>query len=106
ALGELEIEPEGLTLLDVDDAVLADLLDRVGDVVADLALPRRDGGDAGDVLTSRDLLRLLLQVLDHLVDGRLDAALERHRVRAGGDVLQALADDRLGEDRRRGGSVA
>jgi len=38
ALGELELEPEGLPLLDVDDAVLADLLDRVGDHVADLTL--------------------------------------------------------------------
>src|SRR5205814_1568408 len=42
ALGELELEPEGLALLDVDDAVLADLLDRVGDDVTDLPLA---GGD-------------------------------------------------------------
>ena len=40
ALGELELEAEGLALLDVHDAVLADLLDRVGDHVADLALAR------------------------------------------------------------------
>ena len=50
ALGELELEPESLALLDVDDAVLADLLDRVGDDVADLPLTRGDGRDAGDVL--------------------------------------------------------
>ena len=106
ALGELEVEAEGLALLDVHDAVLADLLDRVGDDVADLALARRDGGDAGDVLLARDLLRLLLEVLDDRVDGLLDAALERHRVRAGGDVLEALADDRLGEHGRRRRAVA
>src|SRR4029079_8194065 len=41
ALGELEVETEGLTLLDVHDAVLADLLDGVGDDVTDLALARR-----------------------------------------------------------------
>src|SRR5213082_990173 len=35
ALGELELEPEGLALLHVDHAVLADLLDRIGDDVAD-----------------------------------------------------------------------
>jgi hypothetical protein len=87
--------PNGLALLDVHDAVLADLLDRVRDHVADLALARRDAGDPGDVLLARDLLGLRLQVLDDRVDGLLDAALERHRVRAGGDVLQALADDRL-----------
>ena len=50
ALGELELEAESLALLDVHDAVLADLLDRVGDDVADLALARGDGRDAGDVL--------------------------------------------------------
>ena len=53
--------------------------------------------DAGDLLLAGDLLRLLLaQVLDDLVDGLLDAALQRQRVGAGGDVLQALADDRPG----------
>ena len=100
ALGELELEAEGLPLLDVHDAVLADLLDRVGDHVADLALARRDRGDPGDVLLAGHLDRLLLQVLDDRLDGLLDAALEPHRVRAGGDVLQALADDRLGEHGR------
>ena len=106
ALGELELEAEGLALLDVHDAVLADLLDRVGDHVADLALARGDGRDAGDVLPAGDLLRLRLQVLDDRLDGLLDAALERHRVRARGDVLQALADDRLGEHGRGRGAVA
>ena len=105
ALGELEIEAEGLALLDVHDAVLADLLDRVGDDVADLALARRDGGDPGDILPARDLLGLRLEVLDHRVDGPLDPALERHRVRASGNVLEALADDRLGEHGRGGGAV-
>ena len=46
------------------------------------------------------------QVLDDLVDGLLDAAAQRQRVGAGGDVLQARADDRLGEQRRRRGAVA
>ena len=63
ALGELELEAEGLALLDVHDAVLADLLDRVGDHVADLALTRGDRRHAGDVLLAVDLDRLLLQVL-------------------------------------------
>ena len=44
--------------------------------------------------------------VDDLVDGLLDAALERQRVGAGGDVLQALADDRLGEHGRGRGAVA
>src|SRR4051794_5444625 len=106
ALGELELEVETLTLLDVHDAVLADLLDCVADDVADLALARGDGRDARDVFLARDVLRLRLQVLDDGVDGRLDTALEPHRVRTGGDVLQSLAHDRLCEDRRGRGAVA
>ena len=44
--------------------------------------------------------------VDDLVDGDLDAALEPERVGAGRDVLQAGADDRLGEHGRGGGAVA
>ena len=106
ALGELELEAEGLALLDVHDAVLAHLLDRVRDHVTDLALARRDARDPGDVLLAVDLLGLLLQVLHDRVDALLDAALEPHRVRAGGNVLQALADDRLREHGRRRGAVS
>ena len=55
---------------------------------------------------ARDLLRLRLEVLDDGVDRRLDAPLETHRVGAGRDVLQALADDRLREHRRGRRAVA
>src|SRR3954454_7357526 len=106
ALRELELEAKGLALLDVHDAVLADLLDRVSDDVADLAVAGRDGRDARDVLLARDRLRVGLQVLDDGLDGRLDAALQPHRVRAGGDVLQALTDDRLSEHGRSRRAVA
>ena len=40
------------------------------------------------------------------VDGRLDAALEAHRVGAGGHVLEALAHDRLGQHGGGGGAIA
>ena len=40
------------------------------------------------------------------LDGLVDAALERRRVGAGGDVLQAFLVDRLGENGRGGGAVA
>src|SRR5262249_49633774 len=46
------------------------------------------------------------EILDNGVDRLLDAALQRHRVRTRGDVLQALADDRLSKHGRRGGAVA
>jgi hypothetical protein len=45
-------------------------------------------------------------LLDHRLDRLLDAPLELHRVGAGGDVLEALAEDRLGQDGRRGSAVA
>ena len=40
------------------------------------------------------------------LDGLLDAALELHRVGAGGDVLDALAEDRLRQHGRGGRAVA
>src|SRR5262249_39309255 len=58
------------------------------------------------VLAAGDVLRLLLEVFDYSVDCSLDAALEAHGVCAGGDVLQALADDGLRKDGRRRRAVA
>ena len=51
-------------------------------------------------------LDCFLRSVDDDVDGLLDAALEAHRVGAGRDVLQALADDRLGEHGRGRRAVA
>ena len=44
--------------------------------------------------------------LDEGGHAQVDAALEQHRVGAGGHVAQALGDDRLGEHGRGGGAVA
>src|SRR3954449_6220649 len=85
ALGELEVHPEGLALLDVHDAVLADLLDGVGDDVADLLVAGRDRRDARDLVLAGDLLGLRADVIHDLLDGDLDAALEAERVGAGRD---------------------
>ena len=49
---------------------------------------------------------LLGDLRDDRLDGLLDAALDDHRVGAGGDVLEALGDDRLAEHDRGGGAVA
>ncbi len=48
----------------------------------------------------------LLELLDDRRDGRIDAALERHRVDASGDVLEAFAENRLGQYRCRRGTVS
>ena len=55
---------------------------------------------------SLTFLARLLDLLDHLGHGLLDAALEVHRVHAGGDRLHAFAQDRVGQNRGRGGAVA
>jgi len=106
ALGELEVHAESLALLDVHDAVLADLLDGVGDDVADLLVAGRDRRDARDLILAGDLLGLLGDAVDDLVDCYLDAALERQRVGTSGDVLQAGANDGLRQDRGGRGAVA
>ena len=55
---------DGLGLLDRDDAVLADLLHGVGDLLADLGVVvGGDGGDVGDLLFFLDLLGGLLDLL-------------------------------------------
>src|SRR5690606_12348113 len=100
ALDRLERGLETLGLLDRDDAVLPDLLHGVRDQVADLrVVVRRDRADLRDLLLALGRRRDLLQLLDDLLDRLVDAALERHRVGAGGDVLETLAEDGLGEDR-------
>ena len=53
-----------------------------------------------------DLLGALLDVLDHGGDRDVDAALEVHRVHAGGHRLGAFAHDRLRQHGGGGGAVA
>ena len=55
ALDEVHLHAEGLRLLDGDDAVLADLVDGLGDDLADLGVGRGDAGDLGDLALVVDL---------------------------------------------------
>ena len=107
ALDDFELELERLGLLDGDDALVADLLHGLGDLLADdLLAVGGDRADLGDLFGGLDLLRALAEVDDRLGDGHVDAALEVHRVHAGGNRLGAVADDRLGENGGGGGAVA
>src|SRR3546814_120360 len=107
ALDDVQLGLEGLRLFHRDDAFLADALHGLGDHRADIGLAvGGDGADLGNLAGGRDLLRLLLQLGDHGRDGQLDAALQVHRVHAGGNGLGALTDDGLGQHGGGGGAVA
>ena len=107
ALDDVELGLGGLGLLDRDDALVADLLHRLGDHVADrLVAVRSDGADLSDFLRRADLLGAAGDILHHRRHGDVDAALQIHRVHAGRDQLDAFLHDRGGEDRRGRRAVA
>src|SRR3954466_9047037 len=105
ALSELELEAEGVALLDGDDTFLADLVHRLGDELADGRVGGGDRRGGGDLLLGLDVLGGREQVLGDRLDGLLDALLQGHRVGAGGDVAQTLADESLGQHGGGGGAV-
>ena len=55
------------------------------------------GADLGDFLAGGGGLGDLLQLRDHAFHGLVDAALQVHRVHAGGDELHAFLHDGLGQ---------
>src|SRR5205814_5568293 len=106
ALDDFDLGVERLGLFDRNDALVADLLHRVGDHLADLLVAvGRDGPDLRDLGGRADLLGAVLDVLEDRGDGDIDAALEVHRVHAGGNGLGAFLDDRCGKHGRGGGAV-
>src|SRR5215469_16786247 len=52
------------------------------------------------------LFGVLLQILDHRLDGAIDAAFEVHRVHPCRDALGTFLDNCVSEDRRSGGAIA
>ena len=66
---------------------------------------RADGGDVGDVVLGLDRLGQGLDLVHEGGHAALDAPLEAHRVGAGGDVLESLADDGLRQHDAGGGAV-
>jgi len=95
-----------LGFLDGDDAVLADLVHRLGDDLADgFVVVGGNGSDLGDHIAG-DLAADLLQLGDDGFDGPVDALLDQGRVGPGRDVTEALAVDGLGQDGGGRGAVA
>src|SRR5579872_1080211 len=103
--GELQLKAHRGRLLDGDDPVLAYLGERLGDQLADLGVLRRDRRDVRDLGLLLHVTRGLEQPVGDLGRGGVDAALEVHRVRAGGDRAQPEVHHRLGQDRSRRGAV-
>ena len=98
---------------------LPTLLHGLGDDLADgLVVVGGDGGDLGDLAdVALDLLReavdgagnavaFVIERAGHGRDGLLDAALQGHRIGAGGHGLYAFAEDGLGQNGGGGGAVA
>ncbi len=94
-------------LFDRDDAFLADLLHRLGELAADLGVAvRADRADLRDVLLVLGGDGELLDLGGHRLDGRVHAALEIHRVVTGFDEREAAREERLREHGRGGRAVA
>ena len=104
---ELQRRLGSLAFLDGDDAVLADLVERIGHELADdRIVVGTDGGDLFHLFLLGQLLGRALQRLDDRIHRLFDAALDSHRIGAGGNVAQTFLVDRQGQDGRRRCAVA
>jgi hypothetical protein len=105
AFDDVERGVRALGFFDRDDAVFAHPVHCFGDDPPDgLIMVRRDGADLGDHRPGDGLGHLLERNRDRL-DGLFDATLDFHGVRASGDVLRALAIDRLCQHRGRRSAI-
>ena len=96
AFGAPRITKDGVTV--AKEIELSDKFENMGaQMVREVASKTND--------LAGDLHGALPQVLDHRGDREIDAALQVHRVHAGGNRLGALAHDRLGQNGGRRGAV-
>src|SRR5215216_3919083 len=106
AFDDVEFGLERLGFFNRDDALVADLLHRVGEELADFGIAvGGDGADLSDFLVRGDLLGVFHEVGDHGFHRKVDTALQVHRVHAGGNCLGAFTDDRSREHGCGGGAV-
>src|SRR5262249_41583843 len=107
ALDHFQRSLDRLRFLDRDRAVLANLIHRVGNDLADRLVPvGRNGRDLRELGTIADFLRELFQILDDCIDTFHDAALQRSRIRTSGHVAKTFAVNGFRENRRRSRAVA
>ena len=107
ALDDLDVGLERLGLFDRDHAFIADLLHRLGDHLADrLVAVGGNGADLRHFRRRAHFLCALFDIGDDRIHREIDAALEIHRIHAGGNRLGAFLDDGRGKNRRGRGAVA
>ena len=93
AFDKIDRRVHGFGLFDRDDAVFSDLFHRIGDLVADIGVVVGGyGGYVRDFLFFLDFLGAFLDFFNRNRNGHIDAALETHRIHAGGHGLEAFLD--------------
>ena len=107
ALDDVDVGVHRLAVLDGDDTVLADLVHRARDELADLGVVvRRDRRHLADLVVRADLLARLVEGLADRAYPVAERPVDHRRGGPGGDRAQATLEDCLGEEGRRRGAVA
>ena len=106
-LDDVELGFGSLGLLDGDDAFVADLVHRLGDHLADGRVAiGGNRADLRDLARRLDLLGTSLDFLDDSSHRQVDAALEIHRIHAGGNEFCTLTQNGSREHRGCSGAIA
>ena len=106
AVDGVQCRLEATSLFDRDDTVLADLLHCVGNQLTDLGVVvRRNRTNLRNVLLVLGLRGERVKLSHDGLHALVDPAADTHRVRTGGDVLEAFTEDGLGQHRSGRGTV-
>ena len=106
ALGEIEIEAEAVVVFDGDDAILSDLVESLGDLLAHLGVTCGNRCGCSNLFLGLHRLRGSDKLLDESVGSLLDAAAQGNRIGSGHHVLQTLMHEGLCKYSCGGGAIA
>ena len=107
AFHEVDCRLDRLGLLDSDDAILADLVHSIGDLIADCpVVVCGNGSDLRNLLLILDHLGFLLDALDRILDSLVDAPLYTHWIDTRRNALHAFLGNRPSKYRCRSRSIA
>ena len=106
AFSEIKVQAEAVVILDGHDAILADLVQSFGDLLADFRISGGDRCGGSNLVLGLNILGGRDKFLDDGFGSLLDATTQSNRIGAGGDVLQTLMHQGLGQHGCGGGAVA